>query len=101
MKTLAYFDKNEINSLERWQEKLISAGGSCLFKRHGEMDNIGFLFAFQIKEQKELTKSSRVLCLDGTHGMNHHGYHLFTLIMRHPATGSGYPIAFLISQFKK
>ena len=57
-------------------------------------DEIGFLFAFQIKEQKELMKSSRVLCLDGTHGMNNHGYHLFTLVVRHPKMGSGYPIAF-------
>ena len=46
-------------------------------------------------------KSSRVLCLDGTHGMNYHGYHLFTLIMWHQTTGSGYPIAFLISEFKR
>ena len=81
MKTLAYLDKNELISLERWQERLISANGNCLFERHNEMNDIGFMFAFQTKEQKELTKSSRVLCLDGTHGMNNHGYHLFTLVV--------------------
>ena len=35
------------------------------------------------------------------HGMNNHGYHLFTLVVRHPKMGSGYPIAFLISEFKR
>lgn len=65
------------------------------------MNDIGFIFAFQTKNQKELIKSSRVLCLDGTHGMNQHGYHLFMLIMYHSVTGSGYPIAFLISEFKR
>ena len=32
MKTLAYFDKDELKSLEKWKEKLINAGGSCLFE---------------------------------------------------------------------
>jgi len=50
MKTLAYFDKDELKSLERWREKLINAGGNCLFERHNEMNNIGFMFAFQMKE---------------------------------------------------
>ncbi|CAG8578788.1 6134_t:CDS:1 [Scutellospora calospora] len=56
---------------------------------------------FQTKEQKELMKFARVVCLDGTHGMNHHKYHLFTLIIKHPIVGSGYPVAFLISEFKR
>ena len=59
------------------------------------------MFAFQTKEQKELMKISRVLCLDGTHGMNHRSYHLFSLVMQHPTMGNGYPIAFLISEFKQ
>ena len=101
MKTLAYFDQDELRSLEKWQEKLINAGGNCLFERNNEIDEVDFMFAFQMKDQHELMKFSRVLCLDGTHGMNHHGYHLFTLIIRHPATGSGYPIAFLISKYKR
>ena len=87
--------------LDKWQEKIINTGGSCLFEPNNETDDIGFIFAFQTVEQKELIKSSRVLCLDGTHGMNYHGYHLFTLVIRHSITGNGYPIAFLISKFKK
>ena len=81
MKSLAYLDKNELNSLQKWQEKIISAGGLCLFECHNETDDIGFMFAFQMKNQKEIIKSSRVLCLDGTYEMN--------------------PIAFLISEFKR
>src|ERR1051325_7438720 len=100
MKSLAFFDKNEMKSLEKWQEKLASAGGNCLFECGNENDS-GFMFAFQTKEQQELIKSARVMCLHGTHGMNHHGYHLFTLVIRHPKTGSGYPVAFLISKFKR
>ena len=46
MKSLAYLDKNELNSLQSWQEKIIGAGGYCLFERHNEMDDIGFMFAF-------------------------------------------------------
>ncbi|KAF0443464.1 hypothetical protein F8M41_003564 [Gigaspora margarita] len=46
-------------------------------------------------------KTARVLCLDGTHRMNPIVFHLFTIIMHHPTTGSGYPIAFLISEFKR
>ncbi|KAF0508523.1 hypothetical protein F8M41_018747 [Gigaspora margarita] len=65
------------------------------------MNDIGFLFVFQTKEQKELAKLTKVLYLDSTHGMNHHGYHLFTIVIHHPITGSEYPIAFLISQFKR
>ena len=101
MKTLAYIDENVMISLAKWKEKLIIAGGNCLFKRNDMSDEIGFIFAFQTKEQKELTNSSRVLCLDGTHGLNGYGYQLFSLLMRHPATGHGYPIAFLISEFKR
>ncbi len=41
-----------------------------------------------------------MLYLNGTHGMNYHGYHLFTLIMWYPIMGSGYLIAFLISKYK-
>src|SRR2546421_7100939 len=59
MKSLAYIDENVLISLEKWQEKLIIASGNCLFK-HDISDEIGFLFAFQTKEQKELMKSSRV-----------------------------------------
>ncbi|RIB25373.1 hypothetical protein C2G38_2166112 [Gigaspora rosea] len=86
---------------EKWRIKLINEGGNCLYERNNEMNDIGFLFAFQTKEQKELANLARVLCLDSTHGMNHYGYHLFTIVMRHPITGSGYSIAFLISQFKR
>ncbi|KAF0557926.1 hypothetical protein F8M41_011737 [Gigaspora margarita] len=46
-------------------------------------------------------KTARVLCLNGTHGMNHYGFHLFTIIMHHATTRSRYPIAFLISEFKR
>ncbi|RIB04219.1 hypothetical protein C2G38_2222975 [Gigaspora rosea] len=100
MNGLIYLDRNELCSLDKWQEKLISGGGSCLFERHNKENNLEFIFAFQKEEQRKLTKLERVMCLDGTHGMNHHGYHLFTIVMRHPITGSGYPIAFLISEFK-
>jgi hypothetical protein len=100
MKTLVYIDKDVLISLEKWQEKFILAGGNCLYQQNDGSDE-GFLFAFQTKEQIELTKSARVLCLDGTHGMNDHGYHLFTIMMRHLTTGCGYPVAFLISEFKR
>jgi hypothetical protein len=98
IKILAFFNENKIRSLEKWQEKLIGTDGNYLFKHYNKS---GFIFAFQMKEQKKLTNFARVLCLDGTHGMNHHRYHLFTLVMRHPITGSGYPVAFLISEFKR
>jgi|GEM_PF-5268288 len=99
MKSIAYFDEDELKSLKKWQERLIiNMNGNCLFEQH---NNFCFLFAFQTKEQKELMKISRVLCLDGTHGMNHCGYYLFSLVMRHPTMGNGYPIAFLISEFKQ
>ncbi|RIB07402.1 hypothetical protein C2G38_2147588 [Gigaspora rosea] len=101
MNGLIYLDRNELCSLDKWQEMLISGGGSCLFERHNKENNLVFIFAFQMEEQRKLTKLVSVLCLDGTHGMNHHGYHLFTIVMRHPITGSGYPIAFLISEFKR
>ncbi|KAF0471083.1 hypothetical protein F8M41_025271 [Gigaspora margarita] len=101
MNNIIFLDKNELVSLDKWRERLINRGGSCLFERNNEINNLGFLFAFQTKEQKELTKLARVLCLDGTHGMNYHGFHLFTIMMHHPITGSVYPIAFLISEFKR
>ncbi|RIB01784.1 hypothetical protein C2G38_2229680 [Gigaspora rosea] len=64
LKLCAYLDNDELESLIKWQEKL-----NC------------------VEKQKELIKFARVVCLDGTHGLNQHGYHLFMLIIRHPATG--------------
>ncbi|KAF0542489.1 hypothetical protein F8M41_004589 [Gigaspora margarita] len=98
MKKLIHFDKNELISLEKWKEKLSNAGGNCLFERDTEFE---FLFAFQTKDQINLIEFGRVMCLDSTHGMNHHGFHLFSIIMRHPITGNGYSVAFLISKFKQ
>ncbi|RIB02242.1 hypothetical protein C2G38_2228374 [Gigaspora rosea] len=75
------------------QAKIIGMGGCCLFECGNQEQNsnsvdIEFIFTFQTKKQIELMQYSRVLCLDGTHGMNLYA-------------GSGFPIAFLISKYKK
>ncbi|RIB23554.1 hypothetical protein C2G38_2170898 [Gigaspora rosea] len=64
MNKLIFFDKNEFNSLDTWKIKLINEDGSYLYEHNDKMDGIGFVFAFQTKEQKELAKFARVLCLD-------------------------------------
>ncbi|CAG8649725.1 8936_t:CDS:2, partial [Scutellospora calospora] len=105
MKASIYLDDDEIKSLDKWKAKIINTGGCCLFEQgnnpNSNLVDTGFLFAFQTKKQKESMQHARVICLDGTHGMNKYDYHLFTLIIRHPLAGSGYPIAFLISEYKK
>ncbi|KAF0442098.1 hypothetical protein F8M41_003712 [Gigaspora margarita] len=80
LKSCAYLDNDELRSLIKWQEKLSCVGGYCLFNNSGD-ENKGFMFAFQTEKQKELIKFARVVCLD--------------------TTGSGYPVAFLISKFKR
>ncbi|RIB26758.1 hypothetical protein C2G38_2029935 [Gigaspora rosea] len=106
MKTCTYLDEDEIKSLDKWIAKIISMGGCCLFEysnqeQASDIADTGFIFAFQTTKQKEFMQYTRVICLDGTHGMNKYGYHLFSLVIKHPMTGSGYPIAFLISKYKK
>ncbi|RIA86215.1 hypothetical protein C1645_829594 [Glomus cerebriforme] len=94
--------KKECSTIESHLKniQMLRDSGNCLFEKNNKMNDIGFLFAFQTSKQKKLTKSSRVLCSDGTHGMNYHGYHLFTLVVRHPIMESGEEIKALVMILK-
>jgi hypothetical protein len=45
MKACFYLDEDELESLNKWQAKLIVANGYCLFERGDEMVDTGFMFA--------------------------------------------------------
>ncbi|RIB02931.1 hypothetical protein C2G38_2226459 [Gigaspora rosea] len=79
MKACIYLDNDEIKSLDKWKAKIIGMGECCLFECGNQEQNfnsvdIGFIFTFQTKKQIELMQYSRVLCLDGTHGMNQYEF---------------------------
>ena len=57
-----------------------------------------FMLAFMTKEQAEMLKkhSSKILCVDGTHGTNQYAFNLITVLVP-DEFGKGYPVAHLIS----
>ena len=57
-----------------------------------------FLLAYMTKEQEDMFKkhSSKIVCVDGTHGTNQYAFNLITVLVP-DEFGKGYPVAHLIS----
>lgn len=55
-------------------------------------------FGFCSPQQQQLLESSDSICLDATHDVSNHTHGiLYTIVVRHPVTGAGYPVAFLFT----
>lgn len=87
---------DQYESVKIWLDKLISKGYNTLlsdmFYRH-------FTFAFLSSNQRQLLLNAKSWCLDATHNTtNIENGLLYTIVVRHPVTGMGYPVAYLFTK---
>lgn len=55
-------------------------------------------FGFCCPRQRQLLQSSEAICLDATHDVSIHSHGiLYTIVVRHPITGGGYPVSYLFT----
>lgn len=88
------FKDDEFASLAEWKNKLEEDGYRCIYNRLDNVFYYGFLSAWQM----DILRVSKCFSLDSTFGISSRSNEvLYTLIVRHPDTGKGVPVAYLIT----
>ncbi|CEG67520.1 hypothetical protein RMATCC62417_03936 [Rhizopus microsporus] len=87
---------DEKESVGLWLEEL--KGKSYSAFKHSTFEN-DFTFGFSSPWQKQLLLNSTMVCLDATHCVSHiqRGI-MHTIVVRHPATGTGCPVAYMFTE---
>ena len=89
---------DEKESVGLWLEELKGKNYSTF--KHSTFEN-DFTFGFSSPWQKQLLLNSIMVCLDATHCVSHiqRGI-IHTIVARHPATGTGCPVAYMLQRQK-
>lgn len=95
------FKSDDHESFNYWVNVLLKERQYNVF--NGDLhlyDNNPLLFArgFQSPTQNRVMRQSVSFCLDATHSITSRSMEvLYTLLTRHPVTGTGYPVAFMVT----
>ncbi|KAI9470476.1 MAG: hypothetical protein EXX96DRAFT_584429 [Benjaminiella poitrasii] len=88
--------KSQHESVKTWLNELESQGFKTFIDDSSFYSQ--FTFGFLSPQQKQLLLEAKSWCLDATHNTtNIKNGLLYTIVIRHPITGTGYPVAFLFS----
>lgn len=87
---------DEKESVGLWLEELKGKNYSTF--KHSTFEN-DFTFGFSSPWQKQLLLNSTMVCLDAIHCVSHiqRGI-MYTIAARHPATGTGCPVAYMFTE---
>ncbi|ORE16063.1 hypothetical protein BCV71DRAFT_184140 [Rhizopus microsporus] len=87
---------DEKESVGLWLEELKGKNYSTF--KHSTFEN-DFTFGFSSPWQKQLLLNNIMVCLDATHCVSHiqRGI-IHTIVARHPATGTGCPVAYMFTE---
>lgn len=89
-------DVDEKKSVKLWLEELETKGHSTFVHTTYEND---FTFVLSSPWQKQLLLNSTMICLGATHCVSHiqRGI-MYTIVVRHPLTGTGCPVAYMFTE---
>ncbi|OAD73349.1 hypothetical protein PHYBLDRAFT_145746 [Phycomyces blakesleeanus NRRL 1555(-)] len=102
MTTLLYmFASDENASISIWLNVKLAEQNYCIFEINLSVYNDGkkqFAFGFQSPMQVSIMRISQSFCLDATHSISSRSDEvLYTLVTRHPQTGKGFPVAYMVT----
>ncbi|OAD67595.1 hypothetical protein PHYBLDRAFT_151106 [Phycomyces blakesleeanus NRRL 1555(-)] len=95
------FHPDENKSLDIWMHEKLPSQNYCIFT--GGLSAYSnnaqhFVFGFQSPSQMMLMRISRSFCLDATYNISACNIEiLYSLVTRHPDTGKGSPVAYMIT----
>ncbi|KAG1444261.1 hypothetical protein G6F55_012378 [Rhizopus delemar] len=93
-KDMFQFGNNEFESLQLWKRKLINCGYKVI---DHSLDNV-FFYGFISSWQMDIMKVSKCFSLDSTFGISSRSNEvLYSLVVRHPDTGKGVPVGYLLT----
>ncbi|KAG1442968.1 hypothetical protein G6F46_012065 [Rhizopus delemar] len=88
------FGNNEFESPQLWKRKLINYGYKVI---DHSLDNV-FFYGFISSWQMDIMKVSKCFSLDSTFGISSRSNEvLYSLVVRHPDTGKGVPVGYLLT----
>jgi hypothetical protein len=93
-KDMFKFKENEFESLKVWRDKLVVSGHKVISY---SLENI-FYYGIISPWQMDIMKVSKCFSLDSTFGISSRSSEvLYSLVVRHPDTGKGVPVGYLIT----